>query len=233
MGMTSNTVALLDEVLRSLQMHRDEGISGFDCGDGAAGLMDRWHEPLQQGSDTLEAIRNDLGDCRRCALCGRRRHIVFGVGNPEAQLVFVGEGPGRDEDRQGEPFVGAAGELLNRIIQAMKLTREQVYIANIVKCRPPGNRNPEASEITTCLPFLERQLKTLNPRFIVALGKVAAQTLLGCQEPITRLRGKFYDYHGIQLLPTYHPAYLLRNPAAKRDVWADMQMLMKVYDYEA
>ena len=158
---------------------------------------------------------------------------MFGVGNPDAQLVFVGEGPGRDEDRQGEPFVGAAGELLTRIIQAIKLTREQVYIANIVKCRPPENRNPEPGEIETCLPFLERQLKAINPRFIVALGKVAAQTLLGSEAPISRLRGRFHDYGGIRLLPTYHPAYLLRNPGAKRAVWEDMQMLMKVYDYEA
>ena len=231
--MTDNPIDVLDEILHTLHNHRDEGISGFDCSGEAASLMDRWHEPLRPQGDTLEAIRADLGECRRCPLCDRRRHIVFGVGNPEAQLVFVGEGPGRDEDLRGEPFVGAAGELLNRIIQAIKLTRDQVYIANIVKCRPEGNRNPEPGEIATCLPFLERQIKAVNPRFIVALGKVAAQTLLGRQEPITRLRGKFYDYHGIRLLPTYHPAYLLRNPAAKRDVWADMQMLMKVYDYEA
>ncbi len=230
--MTDNPIDVLDEILHTLHNHRDAGIRGFDCSGEAAGLMDRWHEPLTQRRDTLEAIRADLGECRRCPLCHRRRHIVFGVGNPDAQLVFVGEGPGRDEDLRGEPFVGAAGELLNRIIQAIKLTRDQVYIANIVKCRPEGNRNPETGEIATCLPFLERQLKAVNPRFIVALGKVAAQTLLGRQEPITRLRGKFYDYHGIRLLPTYHPAYLLRNPAAKRDVWADMQMLMKVYDYE-
>ncbi len=230
--MTANPIDVLDDILHTLRNHRDLGISGFDCSGEAAELMDRWNEPLQQRRETLEAIRSDLGACRRCPLCDRRRHIVFGVGNPEAQLVFVGEGPGRDEDLRGEPFVGAAGELLNRIIQAIKLTRDQVYIANIVKCRPQGNRNPEPGEIATCLPFLERQLKAVNPRFIVALGKVAAQTLLGRQEPITRLRGKFYDYHGIQLLPTYHPAYLLRNPAAKRDVWADMQMLMKVYDYE-
>ena len=128
--------------------------------------------------------------------------------------------------------VGAAGELLTRIIQAMRLTREQVYIANIVKCRPPENRNPEPGEIATCLPFLERQIRAVSPRFIVALGSVAAQTLLGCQTPISKLRGRFHDYGGIRLLPTYHPAYLLRNPAAKRDVWEDMQMIMKVYDYD-
>ncbi len=230
--MTKNPTEVLDDILHTLQNHRDEGISGFDCSAEAAGLMDRWHKPLRQNHDPLAAIRADLGDCRRCTLCGRRRNIVFGVGNPEAQLIFVGEGPGREEDLQGEPFVGAAGELLTRIIEAIKLSREQVYIANIVKCRPPGNRNPEPGEVETCRPFLERQLKAINPRFIVALGKVAAQTLLDTQEPISRLRGRFYDYGGIRLLPTYHPAYLLRNPAAKRDVWADMQMLMKVYDYE-
>ncbi len=231
--MTDSSIQVLDEILHSLAKHRDEGLGGFDCTAQAAALMDRWHEPLIQGAETLDTIRADLGDCRRCPLCGQRRHIVFGVGNPEAQLVFVGEGPGRDEDLQGEPFVGAAGELLTRIIQAINLTREQVYIANIVKCRPPGNRNPNPGEIETCIPFLKRQLKAINPRFIVALGKVAAQTLLGSQEPISRLRGRFHDYGGIRLLPTYHPAYLLRNPSAKRDVWNDMQMLMKVYDYEA
>jgi DNA polymerase len=231
--MTENPISVLDDILHTLRIQRSEGRGGFDCSEQARILMDRWNEPLGRGPDSLESVRAALGDCRRCPLCGRRRHIVFGVGNPRAQLVFVGEGPGRDEDRQGEPFVGAAGELLTRIIQAINLTREQVYIANIVKCRPPGNRNPEPGEIETCLPFLERQLKAIDPRFIVALGKVAAQTLLGSQAPISRLRGRFHDYGGIRLLPTYHPAYLLRNPAAKRDVWEDMQMLMKVYDYEA
>ncbi len=231
--MTDSPIRALDAILHTLKKHREYGFRGYDCSDQAAALMDQWEQPLVQGQDTLEAIRADLGDCRRCPLCGRRRQIVFGVGNPDAQLVFVGEGPGRDEDRQGEPFVGAAGELLTRIIQAIKLTREQVYIANIVKCRPPENRNPEPGEIETCLPFLERQLKAIRPRFIVALGKVAAQTLLGSQAPISKLRGRFHDYGGIRLLPTYHPAYLLRNPGAKRDVWEDMQMLMKVYDYEA
>jgi DNA polymerase len=231
--MTENPISVLDDILHTLRTQRNEGRGGFDCSDQARSLMARWHEPLARGPETLETVRAALGDCRRCPLCRRRRHIVFGAGNPRAQLVFVGEGPGRDEDRQGEPFVGAAGELLTRIIQAIKLTREQVYIANIVKCRPPGNRNPEAGEIETCLPFLERQLKAIDPRFIAALGGVAAQTLLGSQAPISRLRGRFHNYRGIHLLPTYHPAYLLRNPAAKRDVWEDMQLLMKVYDYEA
>jgi DNA polymerase len=160
-------------------------------------------------------------------LCRQRHCIVFGAGNPKARLVFVGEGPGREEDRQGEPFVGAAGELLTRIIQAIKMTREEVYIGNIVKCRPPGNRNPLPEEIETCLPFLKRQLAVIQPDFIVALGKVAAQTLLETEVPISRLRGRFHLFEGIRLMPTYHPAYLLRNPAKKRDVWEDMKLLMK------
>ncbi len=237
--MKDSPIEVLDDILHTLKKHREDGLSGFECSEVAAGLMARWHEPLQRvdsmvpGPETLDTIRDDLGDCRRCPLCRGRRHIVFGTGHPDAQLVFVGEGPGRDEDLKGEPFVGAAGELLTRIIQAIKLTREQVYIANIVKCRPPKNRNPEPDEIKTCRPFLERQLKAIQPRFIVALGKVAAQTLLESEAPISRLRGRFHDFGGIRLLPTYHPAYLLRNPAAKRDVWNDMQMLMKVYDYDA
>lgn len=230
--MADGPIELLDGILQTLKKRRDEGFDGFDCSDQAVTLMDRWNEPLVPGTETLASIRAALGDCRRCPLCSRRQHIVFGTGHPNAQLVFVGEGPGRDEDRQGEPFVGAAGDLLTRIIQAIKLTREQVYIANIVKCRPPGNRNPEPGEIETCRPYLERQLGAIRPRFIVALGGVAAQTLLGCREPISKLRGRFHDYGGIRLLPTYHPAYLLRNPDKKRDVWEDMKMLMKEYHYE-
>jgi DNA polymerase len=152
---------------------------------------------------------------------------VFGVGNPRAKLVFVGEGPGFDEDRQGEPFVGAAGQLLTKIIEAMTLTREQVYICNIIKCRPPGNRDPEHDEINTCSPYLVRQLKTIAPDFIVALGSFAARTLLETSLPISKLRGRFYNYEGIQLMPTYHPAFLLRNPDKKRDVWEDMKKLMQ------
>ena len=149
------------------------------------------------------------------------------MGSPEAKLVFVGEGPGFDEDKQGEPFVGRAGQLLTKIIQAMGLQREQVYICNIVKCRPPGNRNPKPDEIDTCSPFLERQLLSIKPDFICALGTFAAQTLLNTTVPISRLRGQFHDYIGIKLMPTYHPAYLLRNARKKRDVWEDMQKLMK------
>ena len=177
--------------------------------------------------ESLRSIENDLGDCQRCGLAQGRHKIVFGAGDEKADLVFVGEGPGFEEDRQGIPFVGAAGELLTKIIDAIHLTRESVYIGNIVKCRPPGNRNPVQEEIDTCLPFLERQLDAIQPRFICALGGVAAQTLLKTSTPISRLRGRFHDYRGMQLMPTYHPAYLLRNSEKKRDVWEDMKQLIE------
>jgi uracil-DNA glycosylase len=175
----------------------------------------------------LGAVRAELGDCTRCKLHPTRKNLVFGVGNPAADLVFVGEAPGADEDAQGEPFVGAAGQLLTRMILAMGFRREDVYIANILKCRPPGNRNPEADEIAQCEPFLVKQLAAIRPRMIVALGKFAAQCLLGKPDtPISALRGKFHAYQGIPLMPTYHPAYLLRQPSAKRQVWDDLQLVM-------
>jgi DNA polymerase len=176
---------------------------------------------------TLQDIRQELGDCHRCPLCQKRTHIVFGEGNPQARLAFVGEAPGADEDMQGKPFVGKAGQLLTKIIQAMGLTRQDVYICNILKCRPPGNRNPKPDEITTCEPFLVKQLQVIQPKVICALGSFAAHTLLKTEVPITVLRGRFHTYQGIQLMPTYHPAYLLRNPGAKKQVWEDMQMIMK------
>jgi uracil-DNA glycosylase len=175
---------------------------------------------------TLDEVRRALGDCRRCKLCSGRKNIVFGVGNPRARLVFVGEGPGADEDSQGIPFVGAAGQLLTKMIQAMGLSRDDVYICNVVKCRPPGNRNPEPDEITACQPFLEGQLKAIGPEVIVTLGKFAAQTLLRTDTPITRLRGQWRNYVGVPLMPTFHPAYLLRNPAEKKAAWADLQAVM-------
>jgi DNA polymerase len=179
---------------------------------------------------TLEDVREELGDCRRCKLHSGRTHIVFGTGNPKAKLVFVGEGPGRDEDLQGKPFVGLAGQLLTKIIQAIQLTREEVYIANIIKCRPPGNRNPEPDEIRACEPFLIKQLEVIRPKLICALGTFAAQTLLKSEEKISHLRGRFYQYQGIPVMPTYHPAYLLRNPKLKRDVWEDMKKVKKEYE---
>ncbi|HEY1905881.1 MAG TPA: uracil-DNA glycosylase [Myxococcaceae bacterium] len=174
----------------------------------------------------LEEVRRALGDCKRCKLCSGRKNLVFGVGNPKARLVFVGEGPGAEEDNQGIPFVGAAGQLLTRMIAAMGYTRDEVYICNVVKCRPPGNRNPEPDEIAACQPFLEAQLKAIGPSVIVALGKFAAQTLLRTDTPITRLRGQWREYVGIPLMPTFHPAYLLRNPPEKKAAWTDLKAVM-------
>ncbi|OGP55315.1 MAG: uracil-DNA glycosylase [Deltaproteobacteria bacterium RBG_13_52_11] len=178
---------------------------------------------------TLDAIRREIGDCTRCELHEGRNSVVFGEGNPHAVLVFVGEAPGREEDLQGKPFVGKAGELLTRIIKAIDLTREEVYIANIVKCRPPQNRDPKPDEIRTCLPFLRKQLETIRPRIICALGTFAAQTLLETAERISALRGRFHPYHGARLMPTYHPAFLLRNPQFKKDVWEDMKAIREEY----
>ena len=181
--------------------------------------------------ETLEQIRKNLGECQRCKLGATRKNLVFGVGNPKARLVFVGEGPGADEDTQGEPFVGDAGKMLNRIIAAMELTREEVYICNVVKCRPPQNRPPEADEVNTCSPFLLRQLQSIRPEVIVALGSSAAQALLQTKVPISKLRGKFHDFHGIPLMPTYHPSYLLRtggNSDSFWSVWDDMTQVLQL-----
>jgi len=177
----------------------------------------------------LAVIREDLGPCTRCKLhtLGRKQ-IVFGVGNPNADLMFVGEAPGADEDIQGEPFVGRAGQLLTKIIEAIGLKREDVYIANVIKCRPPGNRNPEPDEVEQCEPFLFRQIDSIKPKVIVALGKFAAQSLLRTADPITRIRGREYKYRDAILMPTYHPAYLLRTPSAKREVWEDMKRVREI-----
>jgi uracil-DNA glycosylase len=177
----------------------------------------------------LDEIRRTLGDCQRCKLCTGRKNIVFGAGNPRADLVFVGEGPGENEDLKGIPFVGAAGDLLTKMIQAMGFSRDDVYICNVVKCRPPGNRNPEPDEIASCEPFLRSQLLAIQPKVIVALGKFAAQTLLRDTTPITRLRGQWREYQGVKLMPTFHPAYLLRSPNEKRKAWEDLQQVMKIF----
>lgn len=177
--------------------------------------------------DSLERIAADLAGCTRCKLCATRKTIVIGEGNPQARLAFVGEGPGEQEDLEGRPFVGKAGQLLDRMIQAIGLQREEVYIANVVKCRPPGNRDPEPDEITACGPFLLRQLETIRPQVVVALGRFAAQTLLQTETPISRLRGSFHPYRGAKLMPTFHPSYLLRNPASKRDAWLDLQQVAR------
>jgi uracil-DNA glycosylase family 4 len=180
-------------------------------------------------AEALAALRLDIGDCTRCKLhtLGRTQ-IVFGVGNPDADLMFVGEAPGADEDMQGIPFVGRAGQLLTKIIEAIDLKREDVYIANVIKCRPPGNRNPDPDEVETCEPFLFRQIDSIKPKVIVALGKFASQALLRTLDPISRLRGRVFTYRGATLVPTFHPAYLLRNPASKREVWEDMKLVKKL-----
>ncbi len=176
--------------------------------------------------DTLLKIREDIGDCTRCKLHKGRNKIVFGDGNPKAKLVFVGEAPGADEDKQGLPFVGRAGKLLTQMIEAMGLRRQDVYICNVVKCRPPDNRKPEDDEVSTCSPYLLRQLDTIQPKVLICLGAVAAQTLLETNRGISQFRGEWMDWRGHKLIATYHPAYLLRNPAAKADVWKDLQKVM-------
>jgi DNA polymerase len=248
-GPQGSLLQLVDGLRAYVDYVRSTGVDGFPrpdpgrgTGDGRRGSGERSRErgpasaapglqsPLFSPvppTPTLAALREHIGDCQRCKLGSGRTHLVFGVGNPDADLMFIGEGPGRDEDLQGEPFVGRAGQLLTEIItKGMRLRREDVYIANVVKCRPPENRNPEPDEIATCEPFLLRQIELVKPRVVVALGKFAAQTLLRSSTPITRLRGVWHDYHGIKLMPTLHPAYLLRNPADKRLVWDDIKMVM-------
>src|SRR5260221_1520419 len=180
----------------------------------------------KSATDALTAVRADIGDCTRCKLHAQgRTQIVFGVGNPEAELMFVGEAPGADEDVQGVPFVGRAGQLLTKIIEAIDLKRDDVYIANVIKCRPPGNRNPEQDEVDTCEPFLFQQIDIIKPKVVVALGTFAARALLRTLDPISRLRGRVFEYRGAKLIPTFHPAYLLRNPSSKREVWEDMKLV--------
>lgn len=192
---------------------------------GEAGAASGEPEVVAPPAERLTLLREAIGPaCTRCKLhtLGRRQ-TVFGVGNPQARLMFVGEAPGEDEDLQGEPFVGRAGQLLTKIIEAIGMTRDQVYIANVIKCRPPGNRNPEPDEVETCEPFLFEQLAIVQPKIVVALGKFAAQSLLRTTEPISKIRGRVFEWRGASLIPTFHPAYLLRNPPAKREVWEDMK----------
>jgi DNA polymerase len=217
-------------VSRDPKWRKRDVTAPFDSNDSASGVI------LAQGNDdSLAAIQTEIGpDCRRCKLCSLgRTQTVFGVGHPKARLMFVGEAPGEDEDKKGEPFVGRAGQLLTKIIEAIGLTRDQVYIANVIKCRPPGNRNPEPDEVATCEPFLFRQIDAIQPKVIVPLGKFAAQSLLKTMDPITRLRGRRFDYRGAVLIPTFHPAYLLRNPSAKREVWDDMKNVRAILQSEA
>ncbi len=223
-------LAIAATSLRScLEQHQAAGIRVLPAAtplvEGAAPASD---EGETKAAMDLRQLREILGDCRRCRLSEGRATIVYGVGNPNADVMFVGEGPGRDEDLQGEPFVGRAGQLLTDIItKGMRLRREDVYIANVVKCRPPGNRDPEPDEVASCEPFLIRQIDLVKPRVIVALGRFAAQTLLRSNAPVSRLRGQWRDYHGIPLMPTFHPAYLLRNPADKRLVWDDIKSVLR------
>jgi DNA polymerase len=197
----------------------EAGPAAAAAANATAGDLDSVH-----ATETLEVIREDLGACERCKLFTLgRKQIVFGTGNPNAELMFVGEAPGADEDDQGVPFIGRAGQLLTKIIESIGLSRDDVYIANVIKCRPPGNRNPEPDEIAECEPFLLRQIHSVRPKVIVALGTFAAHALLRTDAPISRLRGTFHDYQGAKLLPTFHPAYLLRSPERKRDVWEDMK----------
>jgi len=216
----------LEKLAEHLQSLGDLGVTHLDLNAPRRQVepeIEPETEPEAEPTEELTVIRADLGDCTRCKLHSRRKNIVFGVGDPKAELMFVGEAPGEDEDIQGIPFVGKAGQLLTRIIAAIGLDRSQVYIANILKCRPPDNRNPEPDEVAVCLPFLHRQIDAIHPKILVALGRVAAQNLLRIDTPIGKLRGRFYDLRGIPVMVTFHPSYLLRIPAAKREVWEDMQ----------
>jgi DNA polymerase len=220
-----------EEIVQQLEFLRDIGIDRVDLRRPSAAVVAAPVEVAVQPSEsvdtveTLESIRLDLGDCQRCKLAPKRTNIVFGSGNPNAELVFVGEAPGFDEDQQGLPFVGAAGQLLTKIIESTGVKREDTYICNILKCRPPDNRNPEPDEVLQCSPFLKRQLAAIKPKIVCALGKFAAQTLLQSADPISRLRGKFQDIDGMRVLATFHPAYLLRSPEKKREVWEDMKQI--------
>lgn len=203
----------------------DLGVRGFPRGEVNPG--DEEDMPIGAKLLTLEDVRKELGDCKACiSLCEGRNKIVFGEGAEDADLMFIGEAPGADEDCQGRPFVGRAGQLLTKIISAMKLERENVYIANVLKCRPPKNRDPNPDEAEACEPILIKQIQVIKPKVIVALGKISTQLLLKTKSPIGALRGKFHDYHGIPLMPTYHPAALLRDPSRKKTVWDDMKLVM-------
>jgi len=218
-----------------------DGVSSRDAAAGAASPPRPASAPIEmlsrypglEKTTTLEELRAFIGDCQRCKLAPLRTHLVFGVGNPEADLMFVGEAPGADEDARGEPFVGRAGQLLTDIIErGMGLRRADVYICNVIKCRPPDNRNPEADEVAACEPFLMRQIDLVQPRAIVALGTFAVQALLKVKTPISRLRGNWHEVRGVKLMPTFHPAYLLRSPGEKRWVWQDIQEVMKLLGIE-
>jgi DNA polymerase len=219
---------IVDDFKCYLQYVKRLGFRGVALSENSLNILNRWSG--QKVTETLEKIREDLGDCRRCKLEKGRKQIVFGAGDPNADLVLVGEAPGYEEDVQGVPFVGEAGQLLTNMLEAIRLNREQVYICNVIKCRPPRNRDPEPDEISACIPFLRRQIEVIRPRLICALGAFAAQRLLETSQPISKLRGRFYKYGEIPLLATFHPAFLLRNVAHKREAWEDMQKLQRAYE---
>lgn len=225
------------DVLNELALLRELGYTHLDLVGSRQLTVDRSEEPaavafapvnsqLSTANSDFDSLRAEALACTKCRLAGGRKNVVFGVGNPNADLMFIGEAPGRDEDERGEPFVGRAGQLLTDIIKAMKLTRDDVYIANVIKCRPPENRNPEPDELDACRPFIRRQVELIQPKVIVTLGRFGLQSLTEKGYGISAVRGKWLEYDGIKLMPTYHPAYLLRNPAAKKDVWADMKKVM-------
>lgn len=237
---TREKLALLANKINALKL------SGHEC--VIDGLPDNWLDRLQSAArkeaaqipqkppslarlnaigETLEKIEGEVSVCEKCPLAKTRANTVFGVGNPKAKIMFIGEAPGAEEDKRGEPFVGRAGNLLTDMIGAMGFERKEVYIANILKCRPPGNRDPLPSEVALCEPYLKRQIAHVGPKVICALGRVSAQTLLKTKDPISRLRGEFHTYEETPLLPTFHPAYLLRNPPAKKEAWEDLQMILK------
>ncbi|HLD44152.1 MAG TPA: uracil-DNA glycosylase [bacterium] len=223
----------LEEVMPSLSIHPScETASDKPIPETVTKATDRHRQELPTEVKSLQELQETLTGCTRCPLHAGRTKIVFGQGNPHADLMFVGEGPGADEDKQGLAFVGRAGQLLTDMIKAMKLSRDAVYIANIVKCRPPGNRAPEPNEMSACMPFLKQQIYLVNPKVIVCLGKTAAQALLQTETPISKIRGVFGKFEGIPLMPTFHPAYLLRNPAMKKPVWEDLQKVMRVLELE-
>jgi uracil-DNA glycosylase len=224
--MADETQRLIRQVEAHLQWLERQGVYGIPVGPAQAAPAAAPAAEAGGQKLSLEVIRAEIGDCTRCKLHPTRKNIVFGVGNPHANLMFIGEAPGYDEDQQGEPFVGKAGQLLTKMIIAMGLAREDVYIANILKCRPPQNRNPEPDEIEQCEPFLRKQIDAIAPRILVALGKFAAQTLLRSNASISSLRGHWHSYQGIQLMPTFHPAFLLRSPDKKREAWSDLQLVM-------
>lgn len=210
----------VNELARQLEFFRDIGIDSLDVT-----TMPQPRKGRQSPASVLQAIRGEIGDCRRCKLWPARTNIVYGSGNPNAELVFVGEAPGFEEDRQGLPFVGRAGQLLTKIIESIGLQREDVYICNILKCRPPENRNPEPDEVASCSPFIRKQLEAIQPKIVCCLGTFAAQTVMRTASPISRLRGQFQEIDGLRAIATFHPAYLLRWPEKKREVWEDMKLI--------